>query len=151
MTTQRKVMEQRVSLITLGVADVARSTAFYGRLGWTPSPPSNEAVTFFQAGGMIVGLYGRKPLADDAGLPLDAAPEGKSIRVTLAYNTRSRDEVDAVLAEAEKAGAEIVKPAEDVFWGGYSGYFADPDGHLWEIAWNPGFTLLEDGSVRLPE
>lgn len=143
-------MEPRLSLITLGVADIARATAFYGRLGWTPSPPSNELVTFFQAGGMILGLYGRKALADDAGLPLDAAPEGKSIRVSLAYNTRTRDEVDAVLGDARAAGAEIVKPAEEAFWGGYSGYFADPDGHLWEVAWNPHFPIADDGSIRLP-
>ncbi len=143
-------MEPRISLITLGVADIARATAFYGRLGWTPAPPSNEHVTFFQAGGMILGLYGRKALADDAGLPLDAAPEGNSIRVSLAYNTRTRDEVDAVLEDASAAGAEIVKPAEEAFWGGYSGYFADPDGHLWEVAWNPHFPIAEDGSIRLP-
>ena len=144
-------MEPRISLITLGVADISRSTVFYKRLGWTPKPPSNEHVTFFQAGGMILGLYGRAALADDAGLPLDAAPTGKSIRVSLAYNTRTKEDVDAVLAEAEAAGAEIVKPAEEVFWGGYSGYFADPDGHLWEVAWNPGFPIAEDGSISLPD
>lgn len=143
-------MEPRVSLITLGVQDIPRATEFYSRLGWQPAPPSNEHVTFFQAGGMILGLYGRTALADDAGLPPEAAPEGKSIRVALAYNTRTKEDVDAVLAEAKSAGAEIVKPAEDTFWGGYSGYFADPDGHLWEVAWNPGFPIAEDGSISLP-
>jgi len=144
-------MEPRISLITLGVADIARSTEFYTRLGWTPAPPSNDSVTFFQAGGMILGLYGRRALADDAGLPPLVAAEEESVRMSLAYNTRSKEDVDAVLAEAEKAGAEIVKPAEDVFWGGYSGYFADPDGHLWEVAWNPGFPIAEDGTISLPE
>ncbi len=143
-------MEPRISLITLGVEDIARATEFYRRLGWTSSPPSNEQVTFFQAGGMILGLYGRAALADDAGLPLDAAPDGKSIRVALAYNARTKEDVDAVLEEARAAGAEIVKPAEEAFWGGYSGYFADPDGHLWEVAWNPGFPIADDGSISLP-
>ena len=143
-------MEPRISLITLGVADIARSTEFYRRIGWTPSPPSSDDITFFQAGGMIFSLYGRAALAADAGLPSETAPKGKSARITLAYNARAKDEVDAVLAEAEAAGAEIVKPAAEAFWGGYSGYFADPDGHLWEVAWNPGFPILDDGSVRLP-
>jgi uncharacterized protein len=144
-------MEPRISLITLGVADIAKATAFYTRLGWTASPASNDSVTFFQAGGSIFGLYGREALAKDANLPPGSAPAGQSARMALAYNGRDKQEVDAVLAEAEAAGATIVKPAEDTFWGGYSGYFADPDGHLWEVAWNPFFPIAEDGSIRLPE
>lgn len=145
-------MEQRVSLITLGVADLARATDFYRRLGWTPSPRFEGAdVTFFQAGGMIVALWGREALVADAELPEETSPRGPSSRIALAYNARSRAAVDAVIEEARQAGGIVVKPARDTEWGGYVGYFADPDGHLWEIAWNPGFTLLEDGSVRLPE
>ncbi|MDA0787527.1 MAG: VOC family protein [Proteobacteria bacterium] len=142
-------MEQRLSLITLGVADLDRSRTFYGDgLGWTPSKLGSDAVVFFQAAGVVFGLYGREALAADAGLP-DA--EGSGFRgVSLAYNTRSREEVDDVLALAESAGARITKPAEEAFWGGYSGYFADPDGHLWEVAWNPGFDIDAAGHVRLP-
>jgi catechol 2,3-dioxygenase-like lactoylglutathione lyase family enzyme len=138
-------MEQRLSLVTLGVADLERSLRFYEGLGWRRANQHAEVV-FFQLGGMVLGLFGRKSLAADAGL----SDEGKGFRaVTLAYNARSRAEVDAVLAEATAAGAMLLKPAEDVFWGGYSGYFSDPDGHLWEVAWNPGWTILEDGSIRL--
>lgn len=141
-------MDQRLSLITLGVSDVARSTAFYTRLGWKPSGASNEQVTFFQLGGIALGLYGRAALAEDAKIN----PSGTGFSaVALAFNTRTREEVEAVLAEAQGAGGTILKPAEDVFWGGYSGYFADPDGHLWEVAWNPHFHLHEDGSIELPE
>lgn len=145
-------MEQRVSLITLGVADLSRATAFYRRLGWTPSPRFEGAdVAFFQAGGLIVALWGREALADDAGLPREPPGDGPSARVALAYNARACDDVDAVIEEARQAGGTVVKTGRETFWGGYAGYFADPDGHLWEIAWNPGFTLLEDGSIRLPE
>lgn len=142
-------MEQRLSLITLGVADLARSRAFYADgLGWTPSTLGSEDVVFFQAAGIVFGLFGRDDLAADAGLP-DAA--GAGFRgVALAHNTRTRDEVDTVLARARRAGATITKPAEEAFWGGYSGYFADPDGHLWEVAWNPGMTIDADGHVTLP-
>ena len=140
-------MEQRFSLVTLGVADIAASRAFYERLGWRASPPSNEHVTFFQMGGMILGLYGRAALAADAGVPA----EGSGFRgVSLAYNARDKAGVDAALETARKAGAAIVKPAEEVFWGGYSGYFADPDGHLWEVAWNPGFPIDATGNISLP-
>ena len=142
-------MEQRLSLITLGVRDLARSRAFYADgMGWTPSELSNENIVFFQCPGVVFGLYGRDTLAEDAAL--DNA-DGSGFRgVTLAYNTRSKDEVDAVLAHAETIGAKIAKPAKDEFWGGYSGYFADPDGHLWEVAWNPGFAIDEAGNVTLP-
>lgn len=140
-------MEQRISLVTLGVADLERSRAFYERLGWKPSGASSEGVVFFQAGGMALALYPRTDLAKDARVPADG--EGFA-GFSLAYNTRSRENVNAVLAEAKAAGAKILKPAEEAFWGGYSGYFADPDGFAWEVAWNPGFAIAEDGSLRLP-
>lgn len=127
-------MQQRVTLITLGVADLRESRAFYGRLGWVPAEHSSEDIVFYQIGGLQLSLYPRVGLADDVGV----ADDGAGFRgVTLAYNTQSKEEVDAILDEAVEAGAELVKPAEDVFWVGYSGYFADPDGHLWELAWNP--------------
>ncbi|NQW10306.1 MAG: VOC family protein [Alphaproteobacteria bacterium] len=137
-------MEQRLSLVTLGVADLRRARAFYTHgLGWVEAQPSNESVVFYQLGGIVLGLYGREALATDAGL--DA--EGSGFRgAALAYNTRTREEVDGVLSEAERAGGTLVKPAEDVFWGGYSGYFSDPDGHLWEVAWNPFATLDDAGN-----
>jgi uncharacterized protein len=141
-------MEQRISLITLGVADLERSRAFYERLGWRRSVRAAEGIAFFQAGGIAFALYPRAELAQDAGVKA----EGEGFRgFTLAFNARSRAEVDAVLAEAQAAGAATVKPAQEAFWGGYSGYFADPDGFLWEVAWNPGFAIAEDGSIRLPE
>ena len=138
-------MEQRLSLVTLGVADLERSLRFYEGLGWRRGNAHAEVV-FFQLGGVVVSLFSRAALAADAGLP--QAGSGFS-GVALAYCARTRQEVDAVLAEAQAAGATLQKPAENAFWGGYSGYFADPDGHLWEVAWNPEWTILEDGSVRL--
>jgi catechol 2,3-dioxygenase-like lactoylglutathione lyase family enzyme len=141
-------MEQRLSLITLGVSDLTRSTEFYNRLGWRRSLANTEGITFFQAGGMALALYPRHELAKDA----TVAPEGQGFSgVTLAYNTRNRHEVDSVLKEAQAAGATLVKPAEEAFWGGYSGYFADPDGFLWEVAWNPQFAIAEDGSIQIPD
>jgi uncharacterized protein len=140
-------MEQRVSIITLGVADLNRSREFYERLGWKRSVPDVEGIVFFQAGGMALALFPRHELARDAAV----ADDGRGFTgFTLAYNVRSRGDVDAVLAEAVAAGAKLVKPAIDAFWGGYSGYFADPDGFLWEVAWNPSFPIAEDGSIRLP-
>jgi catechol 2,3-dioxygenase-like lactoylglutathione lyase family enzyme len=141
-------MEQRVSLITLGVANLERSRAFYERLGWRRSMAQTEGIVFFQAGGMAVALYARNELAKDANVPADGHGFGG---ITLAYNGRTRAEVDSVLSEAAAAGAKIVKPSEEAFWGGYSGYFSDPDGFLWEVAWNPGFAIAEDGSLRLPD
>ncbi len=141
-------MDQRVSIITLGVADLERSRAFYERLGWRRSMAQTEGIVFFQAGGMAVALYARNELAKDANVPADGHGFGG---ITLAYNGRTRAEVDSVLSEAAAAGAKIVKPAEEAFWGGYSGYFSDPDGFLWEVAWNPGFAIAEDGSLRLPD
>jgi len=138
-------MEQRLSLVTLGVADLDRSRRFYEALGWRRHGAHPEVV-FFQAGGMVLGLWSRQALAADAHL----SPEGSGFAgIALAYNTRTREEVDRVLDEAKAAGATIPKPAEDAFWGGYTGYFADPDGHLWEVAWNPDWTIGEDGSVKL--
>jgi catechol 2,3-dioxygenase-like lactoylglutathione lyase family enzyme len=138
-------MEQRLSMVTLGVADLDRSLRFYQALGWQRGNKEAEVV-FFQAGGTVVGLWSRASLAEDAHVP----PEGSGFAgITVAYNTRTREEVDAVLAQAKAAGGTITKPAEAAFWGGYAGYFADPDGHLWEVAWNPHWTITADGSVRL--
>ncbi|MGJ3260325.1 MAG: VOC family protein [Rhodospirillales bacterium] len=139
-------MDPRISLITLGVADMKAARAFYEKLGWRASEQSNDDVTFFQAGGMILGLYGRAALAEDAKVE-DGKPGFSG--VALAYNGRDKAEVDRVLNEAVAAGGTLVKKAEDVFWGGYSGYFADPDGHLWEVAFNPFFPIAEDGSISL--
>jgi uncharacterized glyoxalase superfamily protein PhnB len=140
-------MEARVTLVTLGVADMAAARAFYERLGWTAHGSSQPGVTFFDAGGMVVALYGHDDLAADAGMPASKPPDFRG--VSLAQNLRSRDEVDATMRAARAAGAREVKPAQDTFWGGYAGYFADPDGHLWEIAWNPFWPLDADGKVRL--
>jgi predicted lactoylglutathione lyase len=141
-------MEQRVSLITLGVSNLNRSAEFYERLGWRRSMANTEGIVFFQAGSMALALYPRQELAKDATI----ASEGQGFSgITLAYNTRNRNEVDSVLKEAKAAGATIVKPAQEAFWGGYSGYFSDPDGFLWEVAWNPGFPIAEDGSIRIPD
>lgn len=141
-------MDQRLSLVTLGVRDLTASRAFYKRLGWKENPPSNEHVAFFQCPGMIFALWGRDQLAEDAQV---AGPGSGFANISLAQNVRSKADVDRMMAEAEKAGAKVLKPAGEVFWGGYTGYFADPDGFAWEIAWNPGFTILEDGSVKLPD
>ena len=141
-------MEQRFTLLTLGVSDLAASVAFYERLGWQRAVRQAEGVAFFQCGGVALALYPREALATDAGVP--CLPEGSGA-FAIAYNTRRREDVDAVLAEAAAAGARIAKPAEAAFWGGYSGCFRDPDGHLWEVAWNPGFPLDAAGAVTLPD
>jgi predicted lactoylglutathione lyase len=138
-------VEQRVSLVTLGVTDLGRARSFYEALGWSSGAQPADDVVFFQAGGMIVGLWGRDLLAEDSGVEDRGGWGG----ITLAYNARSPDEVDAVLAEAETAGARIVRRGAETFWGGYSGLFHDPDGHAWEVAHNPGWTLADDGSVSL--
>ncbi len=141
-------MEQRVSIITLGVSDLERSSEFYERLGWRRSMAKAEGVVFFQAGGMALALYPRNDLAKDA----NVSSEGRGFNgISLAYNTRSRAEVDSVLKDAVAAGATLVKPPQEAFWGGYSGYFSDPDGFLWEVAWNPSFAMAEDGSIRIPD
>ena len=138
-------MEQRLSLITLGVSDLARARAFYEALGWTTGAAPDDDVIFFQAGGMIVALWSRAQLADDTVVEDGGGWGG----ITLAYNVRSPAEVDAVLAGAASAGATIGRHGAETFWGGYSGVFIDPDGHAWEIAHNPHWTLRDDGSVSL--
>lgn len=139
-------MEQRMSLVTLGVADLRRARRFYEQgLGWKPGFASDDVV-FYETGGPIIALWSRRDLAADAQIEDDESTFGG---IALAHNVRSRDDVDAVLAEAAAAGAAIVKSAEDTPWGGYSGYFADPDGHLWEVAFNPAWTIGENGSVRM--
>lgn len=138
---------QRLTLVTLAVADVARSTAFYEALGWTRSAASQDAVTFFSMQGSALALFGRESLAADAGV--SAAGEGFR-GVTLALNCDSREEVDQTFSAWCAAGAEAVKQPEEVFWGGYSSYVADPDGHLWEIAHNPFSPNDEHGLMQLP-
>lgn len=141
-------VDRRISIVTLGVEDVARSTAFYERLGWVKSSASQDAVTFIQLKGTVLGLFGRENLAEDAGV--ENTPPGFS-GVSLAHNLSSEAGVDAVYKFALACGATPVKEPQKVFWGGYSGYFADPDGHLWELAYNPFFPLDESGHVMLPE
>jgi len=138
-------MEQRISLITLGVADVAAARAFYERLGWQVGMDVEETV-FFQVGGSILTLWGRDRLADDSGV-VDGGGWGG---FTLAHNVASPGEVDRVIEEARAAGARISREPAETFYGGYAGVFVDPDGHPWEVAHNPGFALDSDGSVHLP-
>jgi hypothetical protein len=138
-------MEQRISLVTLGVRDLARSRAFYEALGWKTNAAPGDDVVFFQAAGLIVALWGRAQLAEDSGVTDSGGWGG----ITLAYNTRSPAEVDAVIAEASEAGATIPRQGAETFWGGYSGVFVDPDGHAWEVAHNPHWTIGDDGSVTL--
>ncbi len=140
--------EPRVSLITLAVESLARARAFYEHgLGFRASSASQGDIVFFQLGGLALALYPRGALAEDAGLE----PEGSGFRgVTLAHNVREESDVDRLLALAEAAGGRVTRAAATAFWGGRSGYFADPDGHLWEIAWNPHFALQPDGALTLP-
>ncbi len=140
-------MEQRLSLVTLGVRDLQRARAFYEAIGWhAAAGPDDGEVAFFQAGGMIVALWDRAKLAEDSAVEDGGGWGG----VTLAYNTRSAEEVDAVVGEARAAGATIGKEPGPTFWGGYSGVFIDPDGHPWEVAHNPFWTIGDAGSVTLP-
>jgi catechol 2,3-dioxygenase-like lactoylglutathione lyase family enzyme len=140
-------MEPRVSLITLGVADLARSRAFYEKLGFMASSIGGGEVVFFQAGSIGLVAWLRTELAVDAGV----SAEGSGFRgIAIAHNVREKDEVDAVIAEAVAAGGTVAKAAHDASWGGRSGYFADPDGHLWEVAWNPHFPLSADGALSIP-
>jgi uncharacterized protein len=141
-------MEPRVSLITLGVADLARSRAFYEALGWRGQEV--QETVFFQAGGLALVLWGRDKLAADSGVP-DRPADGSFDGIALAHNVRSRDEVDALADAAEQAGATITRRPAETSYGGYAACFADPDGHIWEIAHNPGFTLAEDGALQLPD
>ena len=137
-------MEQRISLITLGVADLRRAMDFYAGLGWEGRSPDGD-VAFFQAGGMVFALWGRDKLAADSTVDDPGGWGG----TTVAHCVRSPEEVDAVLAQAAAAGATIGRPAAKTPWGGYSGIFVDPDGHPWEIAHNPGWTLHDDGTITL--
>jgi catechol 2,3-dioxygenase-like lactoylglutathione lyase family enzyme len=138
-------MEQRVSLVTLGVADLARARAFYEALGWRTGAGPEDDVVFFQAGGAIVALWDRAKLAQDSGVQDGGGWGG----ITLAHNVGSPEEVDAVIEQARAAGAMISRGGAPTFWGGYSGLFLDPDGHPWEVAHNPHWTIAEDGSVAL--
>ena len=140
-------MEQRVSLVTLGVADVARARAFYAAIGWQGQEV--EDTVFLQAGGMALVLWDREKLAVDCGL-VDA-PGGGFGGIALAQNVRSATEVDEVIGAAERAGATVTRPPAPTFYGGYAGVFTDPDGHAWEIAHNPAFPLAEDGSLTIPD
>jgi catechol 2,3-dioxygenase-like lactoylglutathione lyase family enzyme len=139
-------MQQRVSVITLGVRDLARSRAFYESLGWRSKSKPEEGVVFFQAGCMVLALWGRKELMDDSGV-VDSGGWGG---MALAYNVSSPQEVDDVLAQARAAGARITRTGGKTFWGGYNGVFIDPDGHPWEVAHNPFWTRHQDGSIELP-
>jgi catechol 2,3-dioxygenase-like lactoylglutathione lyase family enzyme len=141
-------MKQSVSFVTLGVTDLERSRRFYSALGWRESSASETAVAFFQAGSLVLALFGRNDLAADAAV----TAEGSGFRgFTLAHNVGSADEVDTVLQEAVAAGGRLIHAGEKAPWGGFCGYFADPDGFLWEVCHNPFFPLAEDGSVRLPD
>jgi catechol 2,3-dioxygenase-like lactoylglutathione lyase family enzyme len=138
-------VEQRVSLITLGVRDLARARAFYEQLGWRATGEAGGDIVFFQAGGLALALWDRGMLASDSGVEDTAGWGG----VTLAHNVRSPDAVDQLLEAARAAGATITRPGAEAFWGGYSGIFVDPEGHPWEVAHNPHWTLNDDGSVTL--
>jgi predicted lactoylglutathione lyase len=140
-------MEQRLSLITLGVADLGRARAFYEALGWRTDAKPDDDVVFFQTGGMIVALWDRDRLAEDS-VVTDTGGWGG---ITIAHNVGTREEVDAILLEAREAGAMIGRAGAETFWGGYSGMFIDPDGHPWEIAHNPGWTLRDDGSTGIAQ
>jgi len=140
-------VEQRISLITLGVTDLARAKAFYEALGWHGQ--EIEETVFFQTGAMAVVLWHQDKLAADAGL--SNRPTDDFRGVALAQNVRSRSDVDDAIARAQAAGATVTRPPAETFYGGYAGYFTDPDGHAWEVAHNPGFTLEADGALRLPD
>ena len=140
-------MDQRISLVTLGVQDLARARAFYEGLGWTTRAEPGDDVVFFRSGGMVLALWDRARLAEDSGVE-DAGGWGG---VTLAHNVRSPEEVDAVVEDARGAGADIVREPGKTFWGGYSAAFVDPDGHPWEVAHNPGWHIDDTGTVRLSE
>lgn len=139
-------MEPRISIVTIAVRDLDRMVAFYEAMGLKRHQGIAEGVAFFQMGGVILGLFPRKDAEPDAGVAFGAEPGP----VYLAYNTRSDAEVDDVLGEAERAGGRIVKPAQRAFWGGWYGYFADPEDNLWEVAHNPAFPIAEDGTISLP-
>jgi predicted lactoylglutathione lyase len=139
-------MDQRISIVTLGVNDLAVSKQFYIQgLGWKPVF-ENQQIVFFQTGGMVFALFLRDDLAADFGA--DASKFGRA-PMALGYNVRNKDEVDPLMQRAAQAGAAILKPAKEASWGGYSGYFADPDGFAWEVAWNPAWPIAADGSIKI--
>lgn len=142
-------MEQRLTIVGLGVEDLAKSNHFYENiLGWKKHPSSNDGISFFKLNGIMFSLYPNDKLAEDAGL----APERSGFKgFSLAYNTRTKEEVDELIHSLKEQGVEIVKPAEEVFWGGYSGYIADPDGFLWEIAYNPFLDMDAAGNAIDPQ
>ncbi len=144
-------MEPRVSLVTLGVGDLERSVAFYrDGLGWPKSGVGGDEVAFFKTGGVVIALFPRASFAADTGVDIDDVEHGGFSRFALAHNVTEEEQVDLVLTEAVEAGAKIVKEAQEVFFGRH-GFFADPDGFLWEVAWNPSFPMAADGSIELPE
>lgn len=140
-------MNQHLHLVTLGVRDLKKSVAFYTEiLGWKPSSSSNDDVAFIQAGGVVLSIYPREKLAEDARV----SPEGNGFSgITLAYNAQSEAEVDEIIGDLKSQGVKIVKEPQKVFWGGYSSYFADPNGYLWEVAYNPFFPFDENGNLKL--
>jgi catechol 2,3-dioxygenase-like lactoylglutathione lyase family enzyme len=139
-------MEQRVSVVTLGVRDLARARTFYQAIGWVTRAGPDDDVVFFQAGGLVFALWDRAKLAEDSAVEYSSGWGG----VTLSHNVRSPEEVDAVVEEARAAGAVIGREPGETFWGGYSAAFTDPDGHPWEVAHNPRWKISDDGSVELP-
>lgn len=144
-------MEPRVSLVTLGVGDLERSVAFYrDGLGWPKSGVGGDEVAFFKTGGVVIALFPRASFAVDAGVDIDDVESGGFSRFALAHNVAEEEGVDSVLAEAVEAGATILKEAQEIFFGRH-GFFADPDGFVWEVAWNPSFPMAADGSIELPE
>ena len=143
-------MEPRVSLVTLGVSDLERSVAFYrDALGWPKSGVGGDEVAFFKTGGVVIALFPRASFAVDAGVDIDDVESGGFSRFALAHNVAEEEGVDSVLAEAVEAGATILKEAQEIFFGRH-GFFADPDGFVWEVAWNPSFPMAADGSIELP-
>jgi uncharacterized protein len=144
-------VEPRVSLLTLGVSDLKKAIAFYrDGLGWPKSEVGGDEVAFFKTGGVVIALFPRPSFAADAGIDVDDVEHGGFSRISLAHNVAEEGQVDSVLNEAARAGATIVKEAQEIFFGRH-GFFADPDGYLWEVAWNPSFPMDADGSIELPD
>ncbi len=141
-------LKPRINFVTFGVVDMAKMRAFYKRLGLIASSASNPNVTFFDANGIVLALFGYHELAADAGVKAGPVPPFRGVGV--AWNGISEEDVDRIMAHAKTAGATVVKKAQKVFWGGYSGYFADPEGHLWEVAFNPFMPIDADGHIQLP-
>jgi predicted lactoylglutathione lyase len=141
------VIPARINIVTLGVSDLRRAEAFYATLGWERSSASNENIAWFKLSGAVLGLFPRHELAADAGV---ADSEAGFAGVTLAINLDTKEDVDAAVAAAVQAGGSVAKQPVEVSWGGYSGYFADPDGYLWEVAWNPFFPIAPDGTLQMP-